>query len=164
MAGQRLSCKPLFSSASRRNAKRHPGSSCWRKVDGFSLELGKKKKDDCGVVGLCVSACLRQPASQSASHTCRTLQPLLLLSPYPSFLLSLSLIHTHGSLPSQSLLVCFSIPPSSSRIKIGATFPPSSHPPVGQAAETREPRRASVSGFRFWTGVCLRSGNNRVRF
>lgn len=82
-------------------------------------------------------------------------------SPRPSFLSSLS--HSQPSSLSQSLLVCFSILPSSRRIKIGATFPRSSHSPAGQPAETWEPRPEGVSGFRSRTSVRLHSGNNRVR-
>lgn len=65
----------------------------------------------------------------------------------PSFSLSLSLSPTAFPSLSLSLLVCFSILPSSSRIKIGATSPRSGHSPVGKAAEPPEPG-AGVSGFR----------------
>ena len=47
----------------------------------------------------------------------------------------------------QLLSVCFSILPSSVGLKIGTASPWFSRSPVGQAAETREPERVSVSGF-----------------
>lgn len=92
MAGQWLFCKPLFSSASHKNAKRHPGSSCWRKVDGFSLELEKKRKKKKRLRGrwavlsppTCLPASANQPASHPRNHSSTSLP----------FLPSLSLSHT----------------------------------------------------------------------
>lgn len=147
--------------------RRHPGSS-WRNVDHFSLELGGGAKRTKWAVGWwgCAESANASASANSHSHlenSATTPPPpahSLSLSPFlPSFLPSLP--HRQPSSPFQSLLVCFSILPSSRRIKIGATSPRSSRsPPLccrpRRRAGGRAGERASVSGFTRWPGVSLR--------